>query len=265
VADIQVLLQGFSASTSEGMLAYCGVTLVRGEHTTLVDVGYQARQGLLLERLHAAGVRRDEVDRVVLTHAHWDHALNLLAFPNAEIVISRDELDYVQQPNPQDWATPAYTADIFSRCARVTTVTDGDELERGVRVMALPGHSPGSMGVLVETPDGAAGIVGDALPSRAAAMSRTPMARIVFYDEEMAQRSGRKVVDLCRFVYPGHDRPFRIEAGSFAYTEPQSLRFLGLPRDEDGTVHAALDEAEAPFEPAIQPFARRAGSGATAS
>jgi len=255
--QIHTVLQGLNTSTSEGNLSYCGVTLLRGERTTLVDVGFQGRQALLIERLHALGVEPTDVERVVLTHAHWDHSLNLLRFPNAEVVIHRDEYEYVQQPTAGDWATPAYTQDILRRARQVTTVSDGEELEPGVRVMAVPGHSPGSMAVLVETPTGVAGIVGDALPMRAAAMAPVPSARLIFFDEEAGERSARRIIDTCRFVYPGHDRPFSVDGGQFHYMEPASLTVVNPPRDEDGTVRAAISEAEVPFETVVQPIARR--------
>lgn len=255
--QIDVVLQGFSTATNEGSLSYCGVTLIRGERTTLVDVGYHARRELLIERLRALGVAPEGVDRVVLTHAHWDHALNLLHFPNAEVVLHRDEYEYAQSPHALDWATPAYVQDILRRCRSVTTVGDGEELEPGVRVMAVPGHSPGSMAVLVETPDGVTGMVGDALPGRAAAMAPVPSARLVFHDEEAAQGSARRILDTCRVVYPGHDRPFRVEGGAFRYVQPQSIVIRNLPRDEDGTVRARLDETPVPFETVVQASARR--------
>ncbi|MDA0365131.1 MAG: MBL fold metallo-hydrolase [Chloroflexi bacterium] len=255
--EIRTVLQGFSTSTTEGNLSYCGVTLLRGERVTLVDVGFQGRQALLIERLHAMGLEPTDIDRVVLTHAHWDHALNLLRFPNAEVVIHQDEYEYVQHPHADDWATPAYTQDILRRASRVTTVADGEELESGVRVMAVPGHSPGSMAVLVETPEGVVGVVGDALPMRAAAMAPVPSARLIFFDEEAGERSARRILDSCKFVYPGHDRPFAIDAGQFRYIEPVSMTVVNPPRDEDGTVRAAISEAEVPFETTVQPIARR--------
>ena len=256
MVEIDVMLQGFSTNTNEGSLAYCGVTLLRGERTTLVDVGYQARGALLLERLAKAGLDRMQIDRVVLTHAHWDHSFNLLLFPNAEVIISRTEFDYCQTPHPADWATPLFVQDIFRRAKQVTTVNDGEEIEKGVRVMAVPGHSPGSIAVLVETPDGVAGMVGDALPSMAAANAAEPSARLAFYDAEAAKRSGRKIVDSCRFIYPGHDRPFRMEAGVSHYIQPQSIVFVNPPRDEDGTMHASINPMPVPFEMIVEASAR---------
>ncbi|MSQ30946.1 MAG: MBL fold metallo-hydrolase [Dehalococcoidia bacterium] len=257
MAEIDVVAQGFGVGTNEGMISYCGITLIRGERLTLVDVGYPARRQILLQRLEERGIKAGDIDRIVITHAHWDHSLNLLMFPNAEVVLSKDEYEYIQHPHALDQATPLYLPDILNRCRAVTTVNDGEELEPGVRVMSVPGHSPGSLAVLVETPQGIAGMVGDALPSRAAAMAPVPTAGLIFFDEEAGERSARKILDTCRFVYPGHDRPFAIEGGGFKYIQPQSVTFQGMPRDEDGTLRYTADETPRPFEVTIQPSARR--------
>lgn len=245
MATIETLLHGFSAATSEGSLSYCAVTLLRGEHITLVDVGYMARRALLIERLAAVGLAPHDIDRVVLTHAHWDHALNLLAFPNAEVIVHEDELAYTAEPHPQDWATPVWTADILARCRRVTAVRDGDDLEAGVRVLATPGHSPGSLTLLVQSAAGVTGVVGDALPSRASARVLAP--RLVFFNEAAARASARTIVDTCDVIVPGHDRAFRSRNGSFSYIGPTSLRLLYPPQDEDGTIRASIDDA--PLDP----------------
>ncbi len=196
----------------------------------------------------------DRRPRVLQTHAHWDHCHNLQLFPNAEVFLHEDELAYSRAPHPEDWATPVWTADILGRCRALTPLRDGDELEPGVRVMATPGHSPGSMSVLVETPDGLAGMVGDALPSRAAARILAP--RLVFFDVDVARASARRIVETCRFIYPGHDRPFRVEHGAFVSLEAQRVTVLSPPTDDDGTVQAVIDPAPSDPGPVIVPSAR---------
>ncbi len=257
MVEIQTVLQGFSTSTNEGSLGYCAVTLLRGQKLTLVDVGYHARIVLLTERLKAMGIALGDIERVILTHAHWDHCFNLSAFPNAEVVIHKDEYDYIQQPNPLDWATPPWCHNIFDYAKSVTTVRDGDELEPGVRMMAVPGHSPGTLATLVESPGGTIGLVGDALPSRVAAGFLAP--GIIFYDEELARQSARKIVDTCSVIYPGHDRPFRVEAGSFRYIEQQSLTIVNPPRNEDGSIQTSISDAPPPSGPIFVASARRMG------
>src|SRR5215207_5911937 len=109
MATIQTILQGFSVNTSEGSLGYCAVTLLSGERTTLVDVAHVGRRTLLLERLRAVGLEPGDIERVVLTHAHWDHCHNLDCFPNAEVMLLDAEYQYTSSPHPQDWATPIWT------------------------------------------------------------------------------------------------------------------------------------------------------------
>lgn len=254
---IETLLHGYSMATDQGSIAFCSVVLLRGEHTTLVDVGHVGRRTTLLERLAAAGLQPTDIDRVVLTHAHWDHCLNVDCFPNAEVLLHRDEFEYTAAPHPADWATPIWTGDVLRR-SRIATIADGDELEAGVRVMATPGHSPGSLTVLVDTPEGVAGMVGDALTSRADAINVAP--RLVFWDEAAALGSARRIVDTCGVIYPGHDRPFRVVNGSFHYTEPTEISLLRAPTDEDGTLRARFSEAPPVTGPQIMPSARRAAA-----
>ena len=254
---VEVLAQGFMTATSEGGLGYCSVNLIRGEQLTLVDVGYQNRRELVEARLAAIGVKPEEIKRIVLTHAHWDHSLNLAYFPNAEVFISADEYEYTQQPHPGDWATPAYIGDLLNRTKQITKLRDGDELEPGVRVMAVPGHSPGSQAVLVETTEGVVGIVGDALPGRAAALLPAPTARIVFWDEAEAEHSARKVLDAVSLVFPGHDRPFRNAGPGFDYLYPQSITLRNPPRDTDGTLRGDIDAGAVAFVTLVQPTAKR--------
>ena len=73
------------------------------------------------------------------------------------------------------------------------------------------------------------GLVGDALPGRAAALLPTPTARIVFWDEAEAERSARKLLDTVSLVFPGHDRPFRNAGPGFDYLYPQSIALKNPP------------------------------------
>ena len=100
------LLSGqFNGSSCELSYSY---TLLRGEgHTVLIDTGsngfddttkrYHQRDGVKHwqppEKILAkTGVTPEEVDTVLLTHAHYDHMDNLAAFPNAEFYLQEREL-----------------------------------------------------------------------------------------------------------------------------------------------------------------------------
>jgi glyoxylase-like metal-dependent hydrolase (beta-lactamase superfamily II) len=221
--SVDLLLQGYTLGTDQGSVAFCGVTLVRSTKTILVDVAHTGRRELLLKRLAEFGLRPQDIDLVVLTHAHWDHILNIDLFTNADVLIHENERKYTSNPHPDDWATPGYTSAILERM-RLREVRDRDEIDAGVRILDTPGHSPGSMTLLVETENegGTIGVTGDALPNARCALAGTPY--LIFYDEAVARESASKIKAHCNVLYPGHDRPFRLTGDSVEYLIPTSIR-----------------------------------------
>ncbi|MGW3729866.1 MBL fold metallo-hydrolase [Streptomyces sp. NPDC000851] len=239
---IDILLPGFAIDTDQGYPAFCGVFLVRGPdaagrpRTLLVDAAHVGRRPFLWDALAAHGLTADDIDTVVLTHAHWDHVQNIDLFPHATLVLHPDERRYAHTPHANDWATPAWTGLLLEQLP-VREVADGEELIPGVSVIALPGHSPGSIGVVVETEAGRATITGDAL--HFAYVARTRRNPLVFWDSDAAARSIDRVLAVSDLIYPGHDRPFRLAAnGGIDYLESFALTLTGLRPDTQGLAFA---------------------------
>jgi N-acyl homoserine lactone hydrolase len=231
MATVSTVLQGYSISTDQGIIGFCGVTLVQGSKRILVDTAHVGRRTLLLQKLKQMGLTPKDIDVVVLTHAHWDHSLNMDVFPEAEFVIHHTELEYAHNPHPDDWATPAYTGIALDQM-KLRPCGDGEAIDEGVRILSTPGHSPGSITVLAETQDGVAGICGDALPNAAAAVTGTPY--LIFWDEADAKESVTRILQSAELIYPGHDRPFRKTADGTRYLEGTSIRVLNLPALDPG-------------------------------
>ena len=57
-------------------------------------------QEMVLAQLAKAGVKPEEIDIVVLTHLHWDHVGDVDKFPNAEFIVSQEELRFALDPIP---------------------------------------------------------------------------------------------------------------------------------------------------------------------
>lgn len=235
---IDTLLQGNFLDTSQGAVAFCAVTMVEGEDATgrarriLVDTGSAGRVRALAGALTRRGLSGSDIDAVVLTHAHWDHMQNLDLFPRAAFCLHPAELSYLADPHPRDSATPRWTRAAL-RQYPISEVTEGTELMDGVTVLAVPGHSAGSVAVAVETGDGIAVIAGDAVQSGQVARRRRNV--LVFWDAAMADRSVKRIVDLADVIYPGHDLAFRLDAdGQPDYQQDFELTVTGPAQELAG-------------------------------
>ena len=241
--EIEILLAGYTFNTDQANLGLSTVTLVRGEVLTIIDVGHHGRRSQLLEQLRQRGVDPSDVARVVLTHAHWDHCQNTDLFPNAEIILHEKELEYTRNPRDGDFATARYFADTL-RGHNVRLVSGEIELEPGVTLIETFGHTRGHISVLVDTPSGAVCIGGDAITEAGTIGRGAP--GLIFWSENEARASVRKILDATRIIYPGHDRPFQVHGtGEIEYlSETPSLKFTGI-LDHAGSTFS-VDVALAP-------------------
>jgi N-acyl homoserine lactone hydrolase len=210
---VEVLLQGFSLDTNVGLAGFCMVTLVEGVDVNgerkriLFDPAHVGRRILLWDALAKRGLRPRDIDGVVLSHSHWDHIQNIDVFDHAPIMIHPTERAYSLQPHRNDWATPAWTGTILER-QRLVEVAEGDQILQGVRVIDMPGHTPGGIGLSVETGTGLSVVAGDALHhARVALLGENPL---IFWDRKAASDTIARVVKMADVIYPGHDRVFRL-------------------------------------------------------
>ncbi|MFN8621460.1 MAG: N-acyl homoserine lactonase family protein [Chloroflexota bacterium] len=117
--------------------------------------------------LRDAGVDPKDVEFVLLTHLHWDHAGNCDLFPEATVLVQRDELRYAIAPGRffrssflsplSGWGTPPYLVPNLDTVQGETTIAPG------LRVVPAAGHTPGSQAVIAETDLGTFCIAGDAI------------------------------------------------------------------------------------------------------
>lgn len=232
MASVDILLPGMDWSTNVGRSAFCMITLVESDgRRILVDTGHAGRRWELERALGERGLTPADIDVVFLTHAHFDHIQNFDLFPEATVLLHPRERRYTERPHRNDYATPQWTAAALS-IAKIEEVVEGDEIAAGVRVLETPGHSAGAMSLLVDTDDGVAAIAGDGLHYADVTMTRDPF--LVFWDEAAAVDSIDRIVAAGDILYPGHDRPFRLENGAIHYLAPFELTLTRLTPDMEG-------------------------------
>jgi glyoxylase-like metal-dependent hydrolase (beta-lactamase superfamily II) len=141
------------------------------ENWTLVDTGPPESANDLVRAVRETTGGRG-VRRVLLTHAHYDHAGGLAALQlawNPAVICHRDEAPFVtgQADYRQQSARGAgfWIGRFFLRVSRwqmpVSLEVEGGQAADGMAVIHLPGHTPGQIGFL--HPEDGAVICGDAV------------------------------------------------------------------------------------------------------
>lgn len=132
---------------------------------TLVDCGLKRAPRKIVAGLAYIGKQPSDVDRIVLTHAHLDHAggaSSMVGLTHADGVhVHADDANYIREGKaaPQDQSITS--GRIFSRmpggnfdaAAVAGELHDGAVIDvaGGLRVIHTPGHSPGHVSLLHES------------------------------------------------------------------------------------------------------------------
>jgi glyoxylase-like metal-dependent hydrolase (beta-lactamase superfamily II) len=145
----------------------------------------------LEDGIRHAGFDPADVDIVVNTHLHFDHAGGDTlrdpagtihpAFPNARYVVQRGELGFARSPNERIQAS--YVAQNFDAVTEADLwdlVEGGVEVTSGVSVVPTPGHTPFHQSVLIESDGDVACYLADVCPTTA----HLPLPWIMGYDLE---------------------------------------------------------------------------------
>jgi N-acyl homoserine lactone hydrolase len=157
--------------------------------------------------LSGAGIDPKDVEFVILTHLHWDHAGNCDLFPEAKVLVQESELRYAIAPGRffrksflstlGGWELPPYLVPGLDVVRRET------EILPGLRVVPAPGHTPGSQAAVVETTLGTFAIAGDAVCSYDNIERDIPPGFHV--DVDVSMDTYDELRAAADFVLPSHD------------------------------------------------------------
>jgi len=141
-----------------------------------------------MESLAKAGVKAEEIDLVINTHLHFDHAGGntrivdgraVPTFPNATYVVQKPELAHALRPTERDRAS--YYAHDFVPITEAGQwqLVEGDaEVLPGISVVKMPGHNLQVQGIQIQGGGKKLMFVADLIPMR----HHLPLPWIIAYD-----------------------------------------------------------------------------------
>lgn len=183
-----------------------------GRKPILIDTGYGVFAPVdTLARvpaaLAAAGVRPEEIETVLITHLHPDHAGGLLTedgrarYPNAEIVLHADEaahwLPDEALSRAPDGAKPYFenARKAVSPYGERTRRHTGGEVAPGITAVPLPGHTPGHTGFRI-TSGGKSLLMWTDVIHLPAIQFKRPEAGVAFdVDGDQARAARKRILD----------------------------------------------------------------------
>jgi hydroxyacylglutathione hydrolase len=199
--------------------------MVRDRGVVAIDCGMPGASRAFQDGLKRASVEPAEVTLIVVTHAHWDHiglAKEMKGITGAPLALHRSEQEWLEGPQI---ALPSGTClwgrflclpmVLLRKSIRITPtevdVVIGDEglsLEPyGIsgKVIHTPGHSPGSVTILLDSGEA---FVGDMAMSLFP-MTLRPGLPIFAHDCKAMRESWKHLLSLgITKIYPAHGTPF---------------------------------------------------------
>lgn len=140
--------------------------------------GVEETHHVLLDSLNHVGLSDGDIDIVILSHLHFDHAGGLLSpwhpnekptllFLNAQFLVSQDAWNRACQPHTRDRASfiPELT-EMLNASGRLLII-EGEHcslLGDDYRFLITHGHTPGLMHTVIETSDGPVIFISDLIP-----------------------------------------------------------------------------------------------------
>jgi glyoxylase-like metal-dependent hydrolase (beta-lactamase superfamily II) len=226
---------------------YSPIAVNTGTKLIVIDTGTgeanfersKGAAGQFHTNLKAAGIDRNQVDVVIISHFHGDHINGLItadskpSFPNAEILVPAAEWKYFMDDAEMGKQTTDRMKGVFAGLRRVfdalgrkvTPYEPNKELAPGITSVATYGHTPGHNSHIIASGNSTVYVQADV--TNLPLFVRNPGWHLMFdQDANMAEATRRKLYDMLAadkmmvqgFHYPFPARAY-IEKTSTGYRE----------------------------------------------
>lgn len=234
---------------ADNMVLQQNITVVNtGSKIAIIDTGMGAskmfgeNQGRLPANLKAAGIDPANVDAVILSHCHPDHAGGLVdaagksVFPNAAVYVNETDYKFwtdeknLENKDLKPFIELART-NLLPHKDKINFIKGGQEVITGITAVDAPGHTLGHTIFMVASGGKTLAVTAD-VGHHNVLMVETPKIEFVYdMDSKQAVQTRLKVWDMLatdripfiafHFPWPG--------LGNLAKTGNESYRFVATP------------------------------------
>jgi glyoxylase-like metal-dependent hydrolase (beta-lactamase superfamily II) len=256
-ADLNSALEAAYLPKDQLTTPYNPIVVNTSGKLVVIDTGtgeanYERSKGVtgqVQTNLKAAGIDRNAVDMVIISHFHGDHINGLvtpdkkLAYPNAEVLVPAAEWKFFMDDGEMSRATGDRMKSVFNGARtvfdaigrKVTPYEPGKEIAPGITAVATPGHTPGHSSHIIASGNSKVYVQAD--------VTHVPFVHVrnpgwhAFYDQDgaMAEATRRKVYDMLvaeKMLVQGFHYPFP----SHAYVEKTDTGYREIPLPWNPTI-----------------------------
>jgi len=232
-ADVNAALEADFLAKDKVTHPYTPVVINTGSKLVAIDTGlglgmFEQSKGAVGQyhsNLQAAGIDRNVVDVVIISHFHGDHINGLVspenkpAFPNAEIMVPEieaafwaDESNAAKLPEPIRPQMGNVKRVMGIVGGKVTKYQPGKEVVPGITAIATPGHTPGHTSHIVASGNNKVLVQGDVTAGAATLFVRNPNWQLIGdTDKPQAVETRKKLYDMAaseKMMVQGFHFPF---------------------------------------------------------
>ncbi|CDZ75684.1 Metallo-beta-lactamase superfamily [Peptoniphilus sp. ING2-D1G] len=209
---IHNIFTGFSGKLENVALGWGSIALLQSEEQNiLIDTGSIGIRAHLPNLLSKYKLTVKDIDVVLLTHLHFDHAGNVSLFPKAKFIVGEEEWYYAHKQQVKDLYIENGNLFFLSNADLYLIDRNGEiPFLPKIKAMHTPGHTPGSISYIYSEGNINYMFVGDAVKNRGELVSgRVQMS----LNSETSQNSIKKIKQSCDWLLPGHDNWLHLKDG----------------------------------------------------
>jgi glyoxylase-like metal-dependent hydrolase (beta-lactamase superfamily II) len=250
--EVSAVLVANHSAPDKVTQAYTPIVVNTGSKLVVIDTGtglgaYQQSKGAMGQfhgNLAAAGIDKDAVDVVIISHLHGDHINGLLttdnklAFANAEILMPAldikfwsDDANAARFPDPIKGQFANVKRVLGALGGKITQYEGRKELVSGITTMPTPGHTPGHTSFIIASGSDQLVHQVDVTAGAATLFTRKPGWHFLFdTDGQLAEQTRRKFYDMVstdKVRVQGYHFPF--PAVGYIDKDGDGYRFVPAP------------------------------------